>query len=87
MAGRRMAFSAILLNSIAPIPDGMWRHPRAANGYDFATPEYWEDIARTLERGGFDAVFLADLLHPHEVYAGTHEPPSAWARNARSTTL
>ena len=38
------------------------------------TPEYWEDIARTLERGGFDAVFLADLLHPHEVYGGSHEP-------------
>jgi len=68
-----MVFSAILLNSIAPIPDGMWRHPRAAAGYDFATPEYWEDLARTLERGGFDAVFLADLLHPHEVYGGSHE--------------
>jgi FMN-dependent oxidoreductase (nitrilotriacetate monooxygenase family) len=51
----------------------MWRHPRAAAGYDFATPEYWEDMARTLERGGFDAVFLADLLHPHEVYGGSHE--------------
>ncbi|MBS1880396.1 MAG: LLM class flavin-dependent oxidoreductase [Actinobacteria bacterium] len=69
-----MIFSAILLNSIAPIPDGMWRHPRAAAGYDFATPEYWEDLARTLERGGFDAVFLADLLHPHEVYRGSHDP-------------
>lgn len=73
MARKRMVFSAILLNSIAPIPDGMWRHPRAANGYDFATPEYWEDLARTLERGGFDALFLADLLHPHEVYGGSHE--------------
>jgi FMN-dependent oxidoreductase (nitrilotriacetate monooxygenase family) len=68
-----MLFSAIMLNSIAPIPDGMWTHPRAENGYDFATPEYWEDVARTLERGGFDALFLADLLHPHETYAGGHE--------------
>ena len=66
-------FSAILLHSVAPIPDGMWTHPRAQNAYDFATPEYWEDLARTLERGGFDAVFLADLLHPHAVYGGGHE--------------
>lgn len=66
---------------------GMWRHPRDKIGWDYASPPYWEHLARTLERGLFDAVFLADELAPYNsfedssdatvryaVQAPTHEP-------------
>jgi FMN-dependent oxidoreductase (nitrilotriacetate monooxygenase family) len=79
---RQLHLSAILLNSIAPIPDGMWTHPRARNFHDFASAEYWEEIGRILERGLFDAVFLADLLHPHETYRGSIEPTLRYGAQA-----
>jgi alkanesulfonate monooxygenase len=32
---------------------------------------YWTDLARTLERGRFDALFLADVLGIYDVYGGS----------------
>ncbi|GAB3615885.1 LLM class flavin-dependent oxidoreductase [Okibacterium endophyticum] len=46
---------------------GLWRHPEnRADRYN--TLEYWTDLAQTLERGKFDAVFLADVVGLHDVY-------------------
>jgi FMN-dependent oxidoreductase (nitrilotriacetate monooxygenase family) len=47
---------------------GMWRHPRDKVGYHFARPEYWKHMARTMERGLFDAMFIADELAPYTTY-------------------
>jgi FMN-dependent oxidoreductase (nitrilotriacetate monooxygenase family) len=47
---------------------GMWRHPRDKIGYDFARPAYWQHMARTMERGLFDAMFIADELAPYTTY-------------------
>src|SRR4029453_9700471 len=41
---------------------GMWRHPKDKVGWNFARPEYWRHMARTMERGLFDAMFIADEL-------------------------
>ena len=48
---------------------GLWRHPRDRSG-DYNTLGYWTDLARTLERGLFDGVFLADVLGAYDVYGG-----------------
>jgi long-chain alkane monooxygenase len=66
---------------------GMWRHPLDKVGWNYASPPYWQHLAQTLERGLFDAVFLADELAPYNsfedssdatvryaVQAPTHEP-------------
>ena len=45
---------------------GAWRHPRATNG--FLTKEYYQHIARTLERGKFDLLFLPDALAVEDSY-------------------
>ena len=37
----------------------------------YNTLEYWTDLARTLERGKFDALFLADVLGVYDVYKGS----------------
>jgi long-chain alkane monooxygenase len=47
---------------------GMWRHPSDKMGYDFARPQYWQHMARTMERGFFDGVFIADELAPYTTY-------------------
>jgi long-chain alkane monooxygenase len=47
---------------------GMWRHPRDKVGYHFAQPPYWQHMARTMERGLFDAMFIADELAPYTTY-------------------
>lgn len=38
----------------------IWRHPKTHSG--FLLPEYYQNVARTLERGKFDLVFFADIL-------------------------
>lgn len=48
---------------------GMWRHPRDRSRH-YNTLGYWTDLARTLERGGFDGLFLADVLGTYDVYGG-----------------
>jgi FMN-dependent oxidoreductase (nitrilotriacetate monooxygenase family) len=47
---------------------GMWRHPKDKVGWNFARPEYWQHMARTMERGLFDGVFIADELAPYTTY-------------------
>jgi FMN-dependent oxidoreductase (nitrilotriacetate monooxygenase family) len=51
---------------------GMWRHPKDKVGWNYARPEYWQHMARTMERGLFDAMFIADELAPYN----THEDSS-----------
>ncbi|XKH57436.1 LLM class flavin-dependent oxidoreductase [Citricoccus nitrophenolicus] len=46
---------------------GLWRHPESGvSGFD--TLEYWTGLARTLERGGFASLFLADIPGVYDVY-------------------
>jgi FMN-dependent oxidoreductase (nitrilotriacetate monooxygenase family) len=49
---------------------GLWTHADdRADRYN--TLDYWTDLARTLERGKFDALFLADVLGIYDVYQGS----------------
>ena len=48
---------------------GLWRHPR--DRFDrYIDLNYWTELARLLERGKFDGLFLADVLGPYDVYQG-----------------
>ncbi|CRZ15509.1 LLM class flavin-dependent oxidoreductase [Mycolicibacterium neworleansense] len=51
---------------------GLWRHPED-QGYRYRELGYWTDLARTLEAGGFDALFLADVLGVYDVYGGSRD--------------
>lgn len=42
---------------------------------------YWTDLARTLERGLFDSLFLADVLGVYDVYG--HSPDAALRNGAQ----
>jgi FMN-dependent oxidoreductase (nitrilotriacetate monooxygenase family) len=48
---------------------GIWTHPRdQSEGY--TSLQYWTELARLLERGKFDAIFLADIFGVYDVYRG-----------------
>lgn len=40
-----------------------WIYPREKVTHQWFESEYWESVVNTLERGGFDMLFLADGLH------------------------
>ncbi len=65
------------------IQQGMWRHPRDRSA-DYARLEHWTGLARLLERGLFDGLFLADVLGVYDVYGGT---PDAALRGAVQVPL
>ena len=58
---------------------GMWRHPKDKVGWHFARIEYWQHMARTMERGLFDAVFIADELAPYNTHEDSSDPVVKWA--------
>lgn len=51
---------------------GLWRHPDD-QGHRYRELGYWTDLARTLEAGGFDALFLADILGVYDIYGGSRD--------------
>lgn len=46
---------------------GLWRHPDSRIT-EFDRLSYWTGLARTVEEGGFSALFLADILGLYDVY-------------------
>ncbi|MCM3897531.1 LLM class flavin-dependent oxidoreductase [Gordonia sputi] len=60
------------MNCVAHQSPGLWRHP-ADRSWDYNTLDYWVELARLLETGGFDGLFIADVLGTYDVYAGTDE--------------
>jgi FMN-dependent oxidoreductase (nitrilotriacetate monooxygenase family) len=69
---RRIRFNAFDMNCVAHQSSGLWRHPRDRSRH-YNDLSYWTDLARTLEGGAFDGIFIADVLGTYDVYAGTDE--------------
>jgi alkanesulfonate monooxygenase len=66
------------MNFVVHQSPGLWRHPRDRSA-DYRKLDLWLDLARTLERGLFDGVFLADVLGAYDVFGGS---PAAALRQA-----
>jgi len=69
---RQIRFNAFDMNCVAHQSSGLWRHPddRSASYTDLG---YWTELAKLLEKGRFDGIFLADVLGTYDVYGGTNE--------------
>jgi FMN-dependent oxidoreductase (nitrilotriacetate monooxygenase family) len=66
---REILFNAFDMNCVVHQSPGLWRHPRdRADRY--IDLSYWTGLAKILERGKFDALFLADVLGVYDVYGG-----------------
>ncbi len=69
---RQIRFNAFDMNCVAHQSSGLWRHPDDRSRH-YNTIGYWTDLARLLERGAFDGLFIADVLGTYDVYGGTRE--------------
>lgn len=69
---RPIRFNAFDMNCVAHQSPGLWRHPHDRS-WDYNTLDYWVELAKLLETGGFDGLFIADVLGTYDVYAGTDE--------------
>jgi alkanesulfonate monooxygenase len=61
--------NAFAMNCVGHQSPGLWTHPRDRSS-EHTTLRYWTDLARVLERGLFDGLFLADVLGAYDVYGG-----------------
>ena len=75
---REIRLNAFDMACVGHIQHGMWTHPRDQS-HRYGELAYWTDLARTLERGLFDGIFLADVLGAYDVYGGNAD---AALRNA-----
>ncbi|RMX07727.1 LLM class flavin-dependent oxidoreductase [Corticibacter populi] len=71
------------MNVAGHISAGLWRHPDD-QAYRHTELDYWLHLARILDQGGFDALFLADALGPMDVYQGK---PDAALRHGAQTPI
>ncbi len=67
---KQLILNAFNENCVGHINHGLWTHPRDRTT-EYNTLEYWIDMARTLERGLFDGIFIADILGVYDVYQGS----------------
>lgn len=77
---REIRLNAFQMNSPGHSWAGLWTHPDD-RCLDYTTPEFWVDLARTAERGLFDAVFLADVSGVYDVF--DNSPAAAIATAAQ----
>jgi hypothetical protein len=81
---RSIRFNAFDMNCVAHQSPGLWRHPQdQSSRYKDLT--YWADLAKLLERGRFDGLFIADVLGTYDVYGASTKPPSGRPPKSRST--
>lgn len=69
---RQIVLNAFDMNCVAHIVAGTWRHPES-QAAQYKDLRYWLDLAKLLERGLFDGLFIADVLGVYDVYGGGPE--------------
>src|SRR5215471_4048374 len=80
---KQIRLNAFAMNCVAHQSPGLWTHPRDRT-LEYNRLPYWIDLARTLERGRFDGLFLADVLGIYDVFGGG---PDAALRHATQTPV
>ncbi|GLS22209.1 N5,N10-methylene tetrahydromethanopterin reductase [Labrys miyagiensis] len=68
---RQIRFNAFDMNCVGHQSPGLWAHPRDRS-WKYKDLDYWQDLARTLERGIFDGIFIADVVGYYDVYKGSN---------------
>ncbi|MBA4218065.1 MAG: LLM class flavin-dependent oxidoreductase [Proteobacteria bacterium] len=67
---RPLRFNAFQMNTVGHQSPGLWTHPRDRS-HRYHDPDHWVELARLLEQGRFDGIFLADVLGVYDVYQGS----------------
>ncbi|MET2831537.1 LLM class flavin-dependent oxidoreductase [Mesorhizobium shangrilense] len=69
MAKSPIILNGFTMNAVSHVAYGLWRHPDD-QAYRHAELDYWIELARALEDGGFDCLFIADALGLLDVHGG-----------------
>jgi long-chain alkane monooxygenase len=77
-ADRRIHLHAFKIAGVGHTAIGTWRNPYNQE-HRYKDLDYWLDTARTLERGGFDSLFMADFPGLHSGYQGSSDAAFAQA--------
>src|SRR6266702_2684338 len=69
---RQIRLNAFDMNCVGHQSPGLWAHPRDTS-WRYKHLDYWTDLAKLLERGKFDGLFIADVLGIYDVFNGNGE--------------
>lgn len=67
MTKKRIYLNAFEMNCVGHQSPGLWRHPEDQSER-YKDLDYWVDLAKTLEKGCFDGMFIADVIGIYDVY-------------------
>ncbi|SKB08890.1 dimethylsulfide monooxygenase, large subunit [Pseudomonas extremaustralis] len=68
----RIILNAFEMTCVSHQAAGTWRHPDS-QAWKYKDLDYWIDLAKLLERGYFDSVFIADVVGVYDIYRGSVE--------------
>lgn len=69
MTPRPLILNALSMNAVSHLQQGLWvRDDTRQREYHHLAP--WPQLAELLERGGFDTLFLADVVGLYDTYGG-----------------
>ncbi len=80
---QQMRLNAFSMNTVGHLSPGLWTHPRDRST-DYNSLRHWTELARLLERGCLDGLFLADVLGSYDVFGSS---PDAALRRAAQVPL
>jgi alkanesulfonate monooxygenase len=69
---KEIRINAFSMNCLGHLSPGLWTHPND-NSVRYNTLGYWTDLAKLLEAGLIDSLFLADVLGLYDVFRGGPE--------------
>ena len=78
---KRIFFNAFHMNCVVHQSTGLWVHPEDQMTR-YTDLETWVELAKFLERGCFDALFLADVIGIYDVYRGNRDAALTQAAQA-----
>lgn len=72
MTKKRIYLNAFEMNTPGHQSPGLWAHPEDQS-HRYKDAEYWIELAKLLEKGRFDGIFIADVLGTYDVYDNSRD--------------
>ncbi|KAJ6072780.1 hypothetical protein N7467_010865 [Penicillium canescens] len=73
-AKRRIYLNGFDMFTVGHLSFGQWKNPADRSATKRRDLSYWTNLAKILEKGDFNALFLADTYGLYDTYKGTAEP-------------
>lgn len=71
---KQIKLNAFDMTSAMHNAHGLWKHPENLRTSGYKDLTYWVETAKLLEKGKFDALFLADVIGVYDVYQDSMNP-------------